>query len=252
MKMRFGSGLLLAAVLACPPAHAQPANQGAPSVTPEQAGVSTGSTNQTGTGLQPLKPLRPLTPPRPLNTPNQPLTGQTGATNATTPPAAGAAAATEPATGAKGEVPLKITGFMTSQVPGMEIVDDKGSHKARYFRAQFKILDPAVTALETATVYLFSQKKEAIASFTEFNKQATILGTNYKENVFNFPNMPQTLTGLEKNKTYNLVYVFKQNEVQYKYAIIVIGTKDKVVADIIPGSAKIADFVFDGKEKLAQ
>jgi len=141
---------------------------------------------------------------------------------------------------------------MTSQIP-VEFVDGKGRRiTEKYFRIQFKILDPSVASLDTAIVYLFDQKKELIGSLKDFGPQAKIAGTDSKENILNYPNMLNTLSGLEKNKSYNLIFRYTQNEIPFKYAVGVIGTKDKIVADTIPGSAKLDEFTFEGKDRLVQ
>jgi hypothetical protein len=196
------------------------------------------TTNQppasTGTGIQPLTPLRPLTPLKPLNTPSA---------------SAGAGAG---ATAAKGTAPLKITSFMTSQIPE-PFVDERGQRIVKkYFRVQFKISDPAVNSLDAAMIYLFNQKKELVGSLSDFSPTAKLSGTDVRENVINYPNMLTSLTGLEKNKNYNLIFMYTANEIQFKYAVAVVGTKEKLVADTIPGSARADDFAFDGKDKLVQ
>jgi len=202
-----------------------------------------------GSGIQPLTPMKPLTPMRPLGPPPAP-----SAPAAATTPAASTGASAGEGGAARAEAPAKITTFMTSQVSGITVVDEKGAAtKLKYFRIQFKILDPAVTSLDTAAVYLFNQKKELVGSLTQFNQQVQYVGSETKENLMSsYPNMPGTLTGLEKNKNYNLVFTYRHNEIQFKYAVGVIGTKDRVVADTIPGSAKLDDFAFDGKDKLVQ
>ena len=197
------------------------------------------NTNETGSssGLKPLMPLKPLAPMKPLG-----------------PPPAGTAPSAAPAekSAAKGDAPVKITTFMNSQIPE-PFVDAKGQRIVmKYFRVQFKVTDPAVTSLDKAVVYLFNQKKELVGSLADVNPQAKISGTNIKENVLNYPNMLSQLTGLEKNRNYNLIFMYTMNEIQFKYAVAVIGTKDKVVGDTIPGSAKIEEFTFDGKDKLVQ
>jgi hypothetical protein len=192
------------------------------------------TTNQppSGTGLQPLTPLKPLAPLTPL----KPLG---------TPPALGS-------NGAKGSAPFKITSFMTSQIPE-PFIDAKGQRIImKYFRVQFKLTEPGITSLDTATIYLFNQKKELVGSLSDFNPTAKLSGTNIRENVLNYPNMLTQLTGLEKNKSYNLIFMYTMNEIQFKYALAVLGTKEKLVADTIPGSAKAGEFDFDGKDKLVQ
>lgn len=200
------------------------------------------NTNATGStpGLQPLTPLKPLAPMKPLGPP--PAPGGDAATSA--------APAGKPA--AKGDAPIKITTFMNSQIPEA-FIDAKGQRIVmKYFRVQFKVTDPAVTSLDKAVVYLFNLKKELVGSLADVNPQAKLAGTNIKENVLNYPNMLSQLTGLEKNRNYNLIFMYTMNEIQFKYAIAVVGTKARMAADIIPGSAKVGDFNFDGKDKLAQ
>ena len=197
------------------------------------------NTNDTGSssGLKPLMPLKPLAPMKPLGL-----------------PPAGTAPSAAPAgkSAAKGDAPVKITTFMNSQIPE-PFVDAKGQRIVmKYFRVQFKVTDPAVTSLDKAVVYLFNQKKELVGSLADVDPQAKISGTNIKENVLNYPNMLSQLTGLEKNRNYNLIFMYTMNEIQFKYAVAVIGTKDKVVGDTIPGSSKIEEFTFDGKDKLVQ
>lgn len=139
----------------------------------------------------------------------------------------------------------------SSQVPA-SFMDAKGQRIVmRYFRIQFKITEPGITSLDTAVVYLFNQKKELVGSLTEINPQAKMSGTNASENVLNYPNMITVLTGLDKNKSYNLIFMYTQNEIQFKYAIGVIGTKEVIVADANP-TARVEDFNFDGKDKLAK
>ncbi len=204
------------------------------------------NTNETGSssGLKPLTPLKPLAPMKPLGLTPPPTVG------AATSAASGSAAS--PGKSAAKDAPLKITTFMNSQVPEA-FIDSKGQRIVmKYFRIQFKITEPSVSSLDTAVVYLFNQKKELVGSLTDVNPQAKLAGTNIKENILNYPNMLTQLTGLEKNRNYNLIFMYTMNEIQFKYAIAVVGTKDKVVADAIPGSAKIDDFKFDGKDKLVQ
>ena len=177
---------------------------------------------------------KPLTPMRPLG------------------PASIASGGAATATGVKGDAAFKIMSINRSQVPE-PFIDEKGQHiTMMYLRVQFKITDSSVNSLDTAIIYLFNQKKELVGSLSEYSPQAKISGTNIRENILNYPNMLSALTGLEKNKAYNLIFMYRLNEVQYRYAVAVLGTKDKVVADTYPGSAKVDEFTFDGKDKLVQ
>ena len=205
--------------------------------------------------MRPLAPLRPLTPTmKPLGPPPAPAGPSAPAATTTSVSSGGVQASTGTVNTAapKGNAPFKITSFMNSQIPDA-FTDAKGARiTMKYFRVQFKITDASVASLDSAVVYLFNQKKELVGSLTDMNPQAKLAGVNASENVLNYPNMLSTLTGLEKNKSYNLIFMYQLNEIQFKYAVAVLGTKEMVVADTIPGSAHVQDFNFDGKDRLAQ
>jgi hypothetical protein len=185
------------------------------------------STNETTGTTSTVTPLKPLEPIRPLG-----------------PPGGGAA---------RGNAPLKITTVQNSQVPQQFTEANTGKRIIfKFFRVQFKIMDPTVTSLDSAAVYLYNQKKELAGSLTDYNPAVKLSGSEERQSVLNYPNMLSVLTGLEKNRSYSLIFMYQHNTVQFKYAVAVLTAKDKVVAEAYPGSARLEDFQFDGKDKLVQ
>jgi hypothetical protein len=115
---------------------------------------------------------------------------------------------------------------------------DKDS-SIKCIKAQFRILDPTISSLDISKVYIFNQNKELIQTI-EPSPQQLLSGTNFIS----------SLRDLKTNKTYFMIFPFAMDETKFKYAIVVLGNKDKVVASGFPSSSKPEEFDFAEKEKL--
>ena len=146
--------------------------------------------------------------------------------------------------------PFIVSGLMTGQSNNGYMLNSKGKPaQIAYFKAQVRVNDKNISSFDTARLYVFNKDKELIYTFDCPDPMITSR-TGEQVPVVDAPNLLIDLEGLKENKSYSLVYPYVREDLKWKYAVLVVGTKDVVVTDTLPSSAKAEEFEFKEKEKL--
>jgi len=132
--------------------------------------------------------------------------------------------------------PFAILDLVDSNTMGWKFRGTNTS--ARYLRIHFQIKDSSIKSLDTAMIYLFDQDKKKVGVLKRISSQR----------IASFQTISK-LTDLEP-KTYNLVYTYNPAELKFKYAIAVLGTKEKVVTRTMPGKLDLSEFDFSEKKLI--
>ncbi len=142
----------------------------------------------------------------------------------------------------KGEPPFMITSLMSTQPPDWHFTGkDDSNHILKCFKLHFKVVDPSVTSLKEARIYLYNQNKELVHTLATIEAKG--------DQMLGIPNVITTLAGLNKltpNKVYSLIYTYDATIIKWNYAIAVIGVDRQFVAKIQPMTDLNG---FDFKEK---
>jgi hypothetical protein len=150
-----------------------------------------------------------------------------------------------------GEIRAEVSTVSTGPAPFqiMRVEDATSSNvkasngiKLRLIRTQFKITSSDIKSLDTAKVYLFNAQKKQVQTLTDFGTTSMSAHTS--------GNTISSLKDLAKDKTYNLEFLYIQDNPKWKYAVAVIGLKNQVRASVFPNGEMAENFDFPEKNLM--
>ena len=143
---------------------------------------------------------------------------------------------------AEGKAKFQITLLEDKRGSNIVTSGSNGNWKqAGMFRLQFKILDESITKLDFAKIYFYNDKRELVDTLMPSN--TSFLRQN---------NTISNLKNLDKNKLYNMEFIYTKGDLKWKYLIAILGDKNAVVAYVKPSGEKASAFDFPEKAQLIE